>query len=63
MFSKTAFALTIILTTASGSLAATKGHATNPTHDVYDARGAYTGSDPDANVRFDLQRDGGARGN
>jgi hypothetical protein len=63
MFSKTAFALTIIFATASGSLAATKSHATNPAHDVFDARGGYTGSDPDANVRFELQRDGGARGN
>jgi hypothetical protein len=63
MFSKTAFALTIILATASGSLAATKSHATNPAHDVYDVRGAYAGSDADANVRFELQRDAGARGN
>jgi hypothetical protein len=63
MFSKTAFALTIALATASGALAATKGHATNPAHDVYDVRGAYAGSDPDAKIRFELQRDGGARGN
>ena len=62
MFGKTVLTLSIILATASGTLAATKGHATNPSRDVYDARGAYAGSDPDANVRFELHRDAGARG-
>jgi len=34
----------------------------NGQYDVYDARGVYVGSDPDQNIRFDLQRDGGVRG-
>jgi hypothetical protein len=57
MFTRTTFALAIILATASGALAATKQHGVAPNHDVYDARGAYVGSDPDANVRFELRRD------
>jgi hypothetical protein len=57
MFAKTTFALALILGTASGSLAATKQHSVDPRHDVYDARGMYIGSDPDANVRFDIRRD------
>jgi len=50
---------------ASGALATAKHQstaATPPSHDVYDARGVYVGSDPDQNIRFDLQRDGGVRG-
>jgi len=57
MFTRTAFALAIIVGTASGALAATKQHGVAPHHDVYDANGTYAGSDPDANVRFDLRRD------
>jgi hypothetical protein len=59
MFTKTAIALALILGTASGTLAATKQHSTAANHDVYDSRGKYVGSDPDANVRFELRRDGG----
>ena len=59
MFTKTAIALALILGAASGTLAATKQHSIAPSHDVYDARGVYTGSDPDANVRFELRRDSG----
>jgi hypothetical protein len=59
MFTKTTFALAIIIGTASGALAATKQHSTAPGNDVYDARGMYVGSDPDANIRFELQRDQG----
>ena len=62
MFNKTAIALALILGTASVTLAATNQHSTAPSHDVYDARGVYVGSDPDANVRFELQRDAGPRG-
>jgi len=50
-------ALALILGTASGALAATKQYSTAPSHDVYDARGIYVGSDPDANIRFELRRD------
>jgi anion-transporting ArsA/GET3 family ATPase len=57
MFSKTTFAAAFVLATASGALAATKLHSFEPRHDVYDTRGAYVGSDPDANVRFELRRD------
>jgi len=56
MFTKTAIALALIVSTASGALA---GKSTNPRHDVYDITGKYVGSDPDPNVRFMLQRDRG----
>jgi len=57
MFTKTVFALAFILAAASGALAATKQQGVDPRHDVYDARGTYVGSDPDAHVRFELRRD------
>jgi hypothetical protein len=57
MFTKTTFALALVLATASGALAATKQQSFAPRNDAYDARGAYVGSDPDANVRFELRRD------
>ena len=57
MFTKTTFAVAFVLATASGALAATKQQGFAPGNDVYDARGNYLGSDPDANVRFDLRRD------
>ena len=60
MFAKTAFGLAIVLATASGTLAATKTH-TFASHDsytnVYNPAGTYVGSDPDINVRFELNRD------
>jgi len=61
MFTKTTFALAIIIGTASGALAQTRPYSTAPSHDVYDARGVYVGSDPDANIRFQLRRDQGPR--
>jgi hypothetical protein len=65
MFSKTAFGLAIILATASGALAATKTHNIAPGHNAsttgYNGAGAYVGTDPDLNVRFELNRDS-ARG-
>ncbi len=61
MFTKTAFGLAIILATASGALAATRNHNTAPSHpaysDGYNAAGVYVGTDPDLNVRFELNRD------
>jgi hypothetical protein len=57
MFTKTTFALALVLATASGALAATKQQSSAPRNDVYDVRGTYVGSDPDANVRFELHRD------
>jgi len=57
MFTKTTIALALVLGTASGTLAAVKQQSIAPNHDVYDARGKYIGSDPDANVRFELRRD------
>jgi hypothetical protein len=61
MFSKTAFGLAIILATASGALAATKTHNIAPSHNGYSTgysnTGAYVGTDPDLNVRFELNRD------
>jgi hypothetical protein len=56
MFAKTTFALAFVLATASGALAATKQQSPEPRNDVYE-RGTYVGSDPDANVRFELHRD------
>jgi hypothetical protein len=57
MLSKITFAVALTLVAASGALAATKQQSVQPPHDVYDARGTYVGSDPDANVRFELRRD------
>jgi hypothetical protein len=60
MFTKTAFGLAIILATASGALAATKTHNIAPSHpSTYSAAGNYVGTDPDLNVRFELNRDSG----
>jgi hypothetical protein len=63
MFSKTASGLAIILATASGALAATKTHNIAPSHNGYTTgysnTGAYVGTDPDLNVRFELNRDSG----
>jgi hypothetical protein len=63
MFSKTAFGLAIILATASGTLAATKTHNIAPSQNAYrngySNAGAYIGTDPDLNVRFELNRDSG----
>jgi hypothetical protein len=57
MFTKTTVALAFVLAIASGVLAATKQQSFQPRNDAYDARGNYVGSDPDANVRFELRRD------
>jgi hypothetical protein len=59
MFTKTAMALAIIVSTASGALAATKQTSTNPSWNVYNSRGERIGADPDAHVRFMLQHDQG----
>jgi hypothetical protein len=58
MFTKTTLALAIIIGTAAGALAAVKYRSVNP-QDVYDSRGTYVGSDPDARIRFELRRDEG----
>ena len=61
MFTKIASGLAIIVATASGALAATKTHHIAPSHSVYanayNPGGAYVGTDPDLNVRFELNRD------
>jgi hypothetical protein len=63
MFTKTAFGVALILATASGALAATKTHniaaSQNAYPNGYNAAGAYVGTDPDVNVRFELNRDVG----
>ncbi len=56
MFTKTTFALAFVLATASGVLAATKQQSFESRNDAYE-RGTYVGTDPDANVRFELHRD------
>jgi hypothetical protein len=60
MFTKATFGLAVILAAASGALAATKTHNIAPSHDVYTVHtpnGAYVGTDPDLNVRYELNRD------
>jgi hypothetical protein len=68
MFTKSAFALAIILATASGALAATKhpnitalqnAYNSAVVTTVYNPAGAYVGTDPDPAVRFELRRDWG----
>jgi len=45
---------------ASSSLTDQKQqHSTNPRYDVYNVRGQYVGSDPDATVRAQIARDPG----
>jgi hypothetical protein len=66
MFTKTTFALAFALATASGALAATKTHSSPPSQNgytVYNPAGAYVGTDPDLNVRFELNRDWGRERN
>jgi hypothetical protein len=57
MFTKTTLALVFALTTASGAPAATKTQSIAPSQNVYNSAGAYVGTDPDTNVRFELRRD------
>ena len=57
MFTKTSIALALIVAITSAAAAANgKQHSTNPGHDVY-VNGKYVGSDPDAGIRGQLQRD------
>ena len=60
MFTKATLGLAVILATVLGALAATKTHITavrDAVHDAYNPAGAYVGTDPDLNVRFELNRD------
>ena len=57
MFTKATFGLAVVLVTASGALAATKNQSNVPSQNVYNPAGAYVGTDPDPNVRFELNRD------
>jgi hypothetical protein len=58
MFTKTTFAMAFALANASGALAATKTQSIGPSQEtVYNPAGAYVGTDPDLNVRFELRRD------
>jgi hypothetical protein len=60
MFTKVTLGFAVILATASGALAATKTHAAavrDAVHAAYSHDGAYVGTDPDLNVRFELNRD------
>jgi hypothetical protein len=64
MLTKTTFALAFALATASGALAATKTHSIGRSQDtVYNPAGAYVGTDPDLNIRFELNRDWGRERN
>jgi hypothetical protein len=60
MFTKAAVGLAVILVAASGALAATKTHGVAPSRDTYSVdnrNGTYVGTDPDLNIRFELNRD------
>jgi hypothetical protein len=57
MFTKTTFALVFALASASGPLAATKSQSFVPSQNMYNPRGAYVGTDPDLNPRFEQKRD------
>ena len=65
MFTKAAFGLAVVLASASGA-AAMKADSTSLSQivytNVYNPLGASVGSDPDLNIRFELNRDWG-RGN
>jgi hypothetical protein len=65
MFTKAAFGLALVLATASGA-AAMKADSTSlggSTYtNVYNPLGASVGTDPDLNIRLELNRDWG-RGN
>jgi hypothetical protein len=62
MFAKAAFGLALVLATASGA-AAMKADSASLSHsgytNVYNPLGAPVGSDPDLNIRFELNRDWG----
>lgn len=65
MFTKAAVGLAVVLATASGSAAAMKADSSNqsPVYtNVYNPLGADVGTNPDLNIRFELNRDWG-RGN
>ncbi len=57
MLTKVALGLAIAVTAVSGALAATHRHAVSSGQGVYNATGAYIGTDPDARIRFELNRD------
>jgi hypothetical protein len=61
MLTKTAFGLALVLATVTGSLAATKPHASAQApasvQNIYSPSGTNLGTDPDPNVRLNLQRD------
>jgi hypothetical protein len=61
VLTKTAFGLAIVLATVTGSLAATKPHASAAAAatvtNVYSPSGTNLGTDPNPNVRLNLQRD------
>jgi hypothetical protein len=61
MLTRTAIGLALVVATASGSLAATRHPTPAPAapaaQNVYNPYGANIGSDPDRNIRFNLQRD------
>ena len=61
MFAKATLGLAVILATVSGAFAAAKTHiiaVKDAAHAAYNnPAGAYLGTDPDLNVRFELNRD------
>jgi hypothetical protein len=57
MFTNTTLALALVLATGSGALAAGRTHVTGQTQNIYNPTGGYVGTDPDINIRFELNRD------
>ena len=60
MFTKTSIALALVAAMTTAAAAAPKQHSTNPSFDVF-VNGKYVGSDPDALVRSQMQRDDASR--
>jgi hypothetical protein len=61
LFAKVAFGLAVVLATASAALAAAKANSTSLSQsvytNVYNPSGADIGTDPDLNLRFELNPD------
>jgi hypothetical protein len=60
MLTKATLGLAVILATVSGAFAAARTHiiaVKDAAHAAYNPAGGYLGTDPDLNVRFELNRD------
>ena len=60
MFTKTSIALALVAAMTTAAAAASKQHSVNSGYDAY-VNGKYVGSDPDALIRSQMQRDDASR--